>query len=64
MIDVRVIFSDRNRKFEIIRVYDGFSLYKSGKFKNFTNAQLGAEIKLKENNWKLIGPNNVAIVHK
>lgn len=64
MIDVKVIFTQNNRKFEIIRAYDGVSLYKSGRYKNFTNAQLGAEIKIKENNWRLVGPDNVAIIHK
>ena len=56
MIDVRVVYSNNNRNFQILRAYDGFVLYKSGKFKNFNNAELGLEIKLREHdNWKVMG---------
>ena len=54
MIDVRVIFSDNNRRFKVIRAYDGFELHKSGRYKNKTNANLGVKVLMTENSgWRL-----------
>jgi len=65
MVDVKIVFSKKNRQFEIIRAYDGHVFYKSGLYKNFENARLGIEIKFKENpNWRLVDDKNVQVIHK
>ena len=56
MIDVKVIYTDNMKRFEIIRAYDGFGLYTSGKFKNKDNCVKGVyKLFANQTNWRVVG---------
>ena len=54
MIDVRIIYSNHNKQYKVVRAYDGFALHTSGVFKNKENAAFNAQqLLMNHDNWRL-----------